>query len=64
MVVTLEFHLPEDQPDFDLAMDTARIHDAIYEFQEWLQARKFTKDGEQVKSKFFEILKQHGVELV
>jgi len=50
---TLEFNLPEDQPDFDLAVNGAKAQVALWEMDQWLRAQyKYMSDAEYSEDKY------------
>jgi len=49
----LEFNLPEDQSDFDLAVNGAKAQVALWEMDQWLRAQyKYMSDDEYSKDKY------------
>jgi len=45
MKAILEFNLPEDQIEFDLASNAANMHDALWEMDQWLRSQtKYAPD--------------------
>ena len=53
MKATLEFNLPEDQQDFDLAVNGAKAQVALWEMDQWLRAQyKYMPDEEYSKDKY------------
>ena len=64
MKATLEFNLPEDQEDFDLACNAGTFHYRVRNFEEWLRAQvKYGNYAEEqqavfetVKEKFYAAL--------
>ena len=53
MKATLEFNLPEDQPDFDLAVNGAKAQVALWEMDQWLRAQyKYMSDAEYSEDKY------------
>lgn len=52
MKATLEFNLPEDQADFDLAVNGAKAQSTLWEMDQWLRAQyKYMPDSEYSKDK-------------
>ena len=53
MKATLEFNLPEDQQDFDLAVNGAKAQVALWEMDQWLRAQyKYMSDDEYSEDKY------------
>jgi hypothetical protein len=53
MKAILEFNLPEDQPDFDLAVNGAKAQVALWEMDQWLRAQyKYMSDDEYSEDKY------------
>lgn len=53
MKAILEFNLPEDQSDFDLAVNAAKVQSTLWEFDQWLRAQyKYMPDEEYSKDKY------------
>jgi hypothetical protein len=53
MKAILEFNLPEDQPDFDLAVNGAKAQVALWEMDQWLRAQyKYMSDAEYSEDKY------------
>jgi len=53
MKATLEFNLPEDQPEFDLAVNGAKAQAALWEMDQWLRAQyKYMSDDEYSEDKY------------
>jgi len=53
MKAILEFNLPEDQSDFDLAVNGAKAQSALWEIDQWLRAQyKYMSDAEYSKDKY------------
>lgn len=53
MKATLEFNLPEDQSDFDLAVNGAKAQVALWEMDQWLRAQyKYMSDDEYSEDKY------------
>jgi hypothetical protein len=71
MKATLEFNLPEEQPEFDLATSAGRMHSALWDFSQWLRSQyKYTELPEaesayleKVRAEFYRILNDENVEL-
>ena len=72
MKATLEFNLPEDQSDFDLAVNGAKAQLALWEMDQWLRSQykympdeKYSKDRyetyEECREKLREIIFENGV---
>ena len=46
MKAILEFNLPEDQEDFNLAVNASNMYVAIHEMDQWLRSKiKYESDG-------------------
>ena len=53
MKAILEFNLPEDQSDFDLAVNGAKAQVALWEMDQWLRAQyKYMSDDEYSEDKY------------
>ena len=53
MKAILEFTLPEDQIDFDLAVNGAKAQATLWEMDQWLRAQyKYMPDDEYSKDKY------------
>ena len=53
MKAILEFNLPEDQIDFDLAVNAAKAQATLWEMDQWLRAQyKYMPDDEYSKDKY------------
>ena len=53
MKATLEFNLPEDQSDFDLAVNGDKAQSALWEMDQWLRSQyKYMSDEEYSKDKY------------
>jgi hypothetical protein len=53
MKATLEFNLPEDQSDFDLAANGSKAQCALWEMDQWLRSQyKYMSDEEYSKDKY------------
>ena len=53
MKAILEFNLPEDQQDFDLAVNGAKAQVVLWDFDQWLRAQyKYMPDSEYSKDKY------------
>jgi len=53
MKAILEFNLPEDQIDFDLAVNGAKAQVALWEMDQWLRAQyKYMSDDEYSEDKY------------
>ncbi len=67
MRVKLEFHLPEDKDDFDLAMDGWKYKLVLSHFRLWLDDWKHRDKDllrvEDVRDRLHEIAEEWGVEI-
>ena len=53
MKATLEFNLPEDHIEFEMAVNGSKIHSVIWEMDQWLRAQyKYMSDDEYSKDKY------------
>ena len=53
MKAILELNLPEDQSDFDLAVNGAKAQVALWEMDQWLRAQyKYMPDAEYSEDKY------------
>ena len=67
MKAILEFNLPEDQPDFDLAVNGVKAQATLWEMDQWLRAQyKYMPDDEYSKDKYetFEKCRDHLREIM
>ena len=67
MKATLEFNLPEDLQDFDLAVNGAKAQSTLWEMDQWLRAQyKYMPDEEYSKDKYetFEKCRDHLREIM
>jgi len=67
MKAILEFNLPEDQSDFDLAVNGAKAQVALWEMDQWLRAQyKYMSDDEYSADKYetFEKCRDHLREIM
>jgi len=67
MKATLEFNLPEDHIDFELAVNGAKAQSALWELDQWLRAQyKYMSDEEYSKDKYetFEKCREHLREIM
>lgn len=68
MRIKLEFHLPEDKDDFDLAMDGWKYRSVLSEFNQWLgneyELGRLRHQGKHdVRDKLYEITEEYEVEI-
>jgi hypothetical protein len=53
MEAILKFNLPEEQSDFDLAVNGAKAQSALWEMDQWLRAQyKYMSDEEYSEDKY------------
>ena len=53
MKAILEFNLPEDQLEFDLAVNGSKMHLVLWEMDQWLRAQyKYMPDNEYSEDKY------------
>lgn len=53
MKATLEFNLPEDSHEFDMATQGAKAQSALWEMDQWLrQQYKYIPDGEYSEERY------------
>jgi len=67
MRAILEFNLPEEQSDFDLAANGAKAQVALWEMDQWLRAQyKYMPDDEYSEDKYetFEKCRYHLREIM
>ena len=66
MKATLEFNLPEDQSDFDLAVNGAKAQLALWEMDQWLRSQtKYAPDDiSEDTFKAFELCRERLREIV
>lgn len=72
MKAILEFNLPEDQSEYDLAINGIKYYSALSDIREWLRRRlKYESElmtppyraaFEEMQEEFFNILQSSGVE--
>ena len=74
MKAILEFNLPEDQQDFNLATKASNWWNVCWEMDQWLRAQyKYMPDNDyspdkynalyEARQKLFELMQQNGVSL-
>lgn len=73
MKATLEFNLPDNQHDFDCAIDGAKWMSAMWDLNDWLRSQtKHPPDTmsddthqafEDARAKLYEILNEEGLKL-
>jgi coproporphyrinogen III oxidase len=67
MKATLEFNLPEDNTEFELAVNGAKMHSVLWEMDQWLrQQYKYMPDSEYSEDKYntFEKCREHLREIM
>jgi len=53
MKAALEYNLPEEQADFELAINGSKAHAALWEMDQWLRAQyKYMPDAEYSEEKY------------
>lgn len=72
MKATLEFDLPQDTDEYDMYNQAPEMQHALWSFSEWLR-RKYKHESpktagheeeyEEIKKKFWEIIKDAGIEI-
>lgn len=71
MKATLEFNLPDDQAEFDFAVQGANMYSALFDISQelrtlWKYEELDEKEWdmvERIRNKFFEILDDHQIKL-
>ena len=67
MKAILEFNLPEDHIEFELAVNGSKMHSVLWEMDQWLRAQyKYMPDSEYSEDKYntFEKCREHLRELM
>jgi len=67
MKATLEFNLPEDHIEFEMAVNGSKMHSVLWEMDQWLRAQyKYMPDSEYSEDKYntFEKCREHLRELM
>ena len=67
MKAILEFNLPEDHIEFELAVNGSKMHSVLWEMDQWLRAQyKYMPDTEYSQDKYdtFEKCREHLRELM
>jgi hypothetical protein len=67
MKATLEFNLPEDHIEFEMAVNASKMHSVLWEMDQWLrQQYKYMPDSEYSQDKYdtFEKCREHLRELM
>ena len=67
MKATLEFNLPEDHIEFEMAVNGSKIHSVLWEMDQWLRAQyKYMPDSEYSEDKYntFEKCREHLREIM
>jgi len=53
MKATLEFNLPEDHIEFEMAVNGSKMHSVLWEMDQWLRTQyKYMSDAEYSKDKY------------
>jgi len=53
MKATLEFNLPEDHIEFEMAVNGSKMHSVLWEMDQWLRAQyKYMSDTEYSEDKY------------
>jgi hypothetical protein len=53
MKATLEFNLPEDHIEFEMAVNGSKMHSVLWEMDQWLRAQyKYMPDTEYSQDKY------------
>ena len=53
MKATLEFDLPEDHIEFEMAVNASKMHSVLWEMDQWLRAQyKYMPDTEYSQDKY------------
>lgn len=73
MIVKLEFDLPEEQSEFELAIDASNYALVIYEIDQWLRSGiKYAPEGqtddytaalEKAREKLHELIFEYGIKI-
>ena len=67
MKAILEFNLPEDHIEFEMAVNGSKMHSVLWEMDQWLRAQyKYMPDSEYSEDKYntFEKCREHLRELM
>ena len=67
MKAILEFNLPEDHIEFEMATNGSKMHSVLWEMDQWLRAQyKYMPDSEYSEDKYntFEKCREHLRELM
>jgi coproporphyrinogen III oxidase len=67
MKATLEFNLPEDHIEFEMAVNGSKMHSILWEMDQWLrQQYKYMPDSEYSEDKYntFEKCRDHLREIM
>ena len=67
MKATLEFNLPEDHIEFEMAVNGSKMHSVLWEMDQWLrQQYKYMPDSEYSEDKYntFEKCRDHLREIM
>jgi coproporphyrinogen III oxidase len=67
MKAILEFNLPEEQSDFDLANNGSKMHSVLWDMDQWLRAQyKYMPDNEYSEDKYetYEKCREHLREIM
>jgi hypothetical protein len=67
MKATLEFNLPEDQAEFELAVNGSKMYSVLWDMDQWLRAQyKYMPDTEYSADKYetYEKCREHLRELM
>ena len=67
MKAILEFNLPEDHIEFEMAVNGSKMHSVLWEMDQWLRAQyKYMPDSEYSEDKYntFEKCREHLREIM
>jgi coproporphyrinogen III oxidase len=67
MKAILEFNLPDDDHEFEMATQGAKMHSVLWEMDQWLRAQyKYMPDAEYSEDKYntYEKCREHLRELI
>lgn len=71
MKAILEFNLPEDQHEYDLAVQSQRLHSFLWDFSQqlrsWYKYHNDFKDSndalDKIREEFYNLLNQHNINI-
>ena len=69
-VVSIQFTMPEEQQDLDLALKAGKYQAALWDLDQWLrsytkyQDKKTWLKADEVRTKLYELINERGIDLI